>query len=55
MERKTERITITLSIEQLNLIDHFVEKDFMYDNRSQFIRVAVSDYVSKLLLDKQKS
>ena len=55
MLKKNERITITLTTEQLNLIDHFIEKDFIYDNRSQFIRVAVLDYVNKLLLDKHNS
>lgn len=55
MLKKNERVTITLSIEQLDLIDFFVENDFLYENRSQFIRAAISDYTSRLLLEKKTS
>lgn len=55
MLKKNERVTITLSIEQLDLIDFFVENDFLYENRSQFIRSAISDYTSRLLLEKKTS
>lgn len=55
MLKKNERITITLSNEHLDLIDFFVENDFLYENRSQFIRAAISDYTSRLLLEKKTS
>lgn len=55
MLKKNERITITLSTEQLELIDFFVGIDFLYENRSQFIRAAISDYTSRLLLEKKTS
>lgn len=55
MLKKNERVTITLSNEQLDLIDFFVENDFLYENRSQFIRCAISDYTSRLLLEKKTS
>ena len=51
MERKTERVSITLSIEQLKLIDKFVEKDLLIENRSQFIRIACLDYINRNLKD----
>lgn len=51
MLKKSERITITLSVEQLNLIDKFVEKDLLIENRSQFIRIACLDYMNRNLKD----
>lgn len=51
MEKKLERITITLTPECLALMDTFISNDVCVANRSEFIRKALSDYYVRNLKD----
>ena len=44
MKTKTEKITISLSKQQLDLIDKFLEDNDFLDNRSQVIRFLINNF-----------
>lgn len=44
MKTKTEKITIALSKQQLDLIDNFLEDNEYLDNRSQVIRYLINNF-----------
>ena len=44
MKTKTEKITIALSKQQVELIDKFLEDNEYLDNRSQVIRYLINNF-----------
>ncbi|WP_055032392.1 ribbon-helix-helix domain-containing protein, partial [Acidiplasma aeolicum] len=48
MRDKTEKLTLRISKEELEEIDSFLSTNSNYTNRSEFIRLAVLEYISNL-------
>ncbi len=48
MKEKTEKLTLRISKEELEEIDTFLASNLNYTNRSEFIRMAVLEYISNL-------
>ena len=49
MEKKTEKVTVSLSPEVIRLADHNWER-FGFKNRSELIDAAIREYISRDLL-----
>ncbi len=48
MKEKTEKLTLRISSEELEEIDAFLASNLNYTNRSEFIRLAVMEYIANL-------
>jgi metal-responsive CopG/Arc/MetJ family transcriptional regulator len=48
----TKNIIVSISEKQIDAIDNYIQNSLMFNNRSEFIRHAVFEYIKKNPVDK---